>query len=113
MAFESDASYVIYVATANSLAIERPLLSRFALFYVLEPNAAQALAIARSVARAVLKNLGLESFEPIARGKVLQELATYESARRMRDAIEAAAIRALKGGRRCVLIHDLRAEART
>ena len=75
-----DASHVIYVATANRLSsIEGSLLSRFKLFHIEDPDARAAVAIARSVAQAVLVEHGLQRrFKAIA-GEVLQQLAPGQS----------------------------------
>lgn len=52
-----DASHVLYVAAANSIArIPTPMLSRFELISIPQPTARQRLAIVKSVARDLLRD---------------------------------------------------------
>ena len=103
-----DASHVIYIATANRLSsIEGSLLSRFKLFHVEAPDARTAVAIARSVAKSVLVEFGLEHrFEAIT-GEVLQQLALLGSPRLERQVLETAIGRAVCDGRWQLRVWDL------
>ena len=104
-----DASHVIYVATANRLSsIEGSLLSRFKLFHIKAPDARTAVAIARSVAKAVLVEFKLQrKFKAIA-GEVLQQLALLGSPRIQRQVLETAIGRAICDGRWALRVEDLR-----
>ena len=103
-----DASHVIYIATANRLSsIEGSLLSRFKLFYIEAPDARTAVVIARSVAKSVLVEFGLERrFRPIT-GEVLQQLALTGSPRIQRQVLEPAIGRAVCDGRWALRVQDL------
>ena len=103
-----DASYVIYIATANRLSsIEGSLLSRFKLFHIEEPDARAAVAIARSVAKSVLVELGLGRRFKAITGEVLQQLALGGSPRIQRHVLETAIGRAVCDGRWQIRVQDL------
>ena len=58
---EFDASLVVYIATANSLAgIGLPLLSRFDVFAVRPPTPSEAVEMARELVSLVLRQLSLD-----------------------------------------------------
>jgi ATP-dependent Lon protease len=103
-----DASHVVYLATTNRLsAIDDSLLSRFELIHVPNPDVRQAVAIARSIGRQLLKALKLEGrFEPL-RGEVLQKLALLGVPRRMHQLLAAALGRAIVAGRGELRVDDL------
>ena len=103
-----DASYVIYVATANRLSsIEGSLLSRFKLFHIEEPDARAAVAIARSVANSVLVEFGLGRRFRAITGEVLQQLALVGSPRIQRQVLETTIGRAVCDGRSQLRVPDL------
>ncbi|MEP7298750.1 MAG: AAA family ATPase [Burkholderiales bacterium] len=103
-----DASHVIYIATANRLSsIEGSLLSRFKLFHIEAPDARTAVAIARSVARAVLGEYGLARRFEVVTGEVLQQLAVLGSPRIQRQVLETAIGKAISDGRWALRVQDL------
>lgn len=107
MAMEFDASGVVYVATANSLAgIPESLLSRFHMVVCPAPTPRQALQIARRIAARVLDEVadGV-AFRPVGR-EVLVALAD-RSPRAMERLMRLAVARAVEAGRREVLVRDL------
>jgi ATP-dependent Lon protease len=103
-----DASHVVYLATTNRLSqIDDSLLSRFEVIHVPNPDPRQAVAIARSIGRQLLKTLKLEGrFEPL-RGEALQQLALLRVPRRMHHVLEAALGRAIVAGRAQLHVDDL------
>ena len=103
-----DASHVIYIATANRpSSIEGSLLSRFKRFDIEAPDARTAVVIARSVAKSVLVEFGLERrFRPIT-GEVLQQFALTGSPRIQRQVLEPAIGRAVCDGRWALRVQDL------
>jgi len=105
---EFDASFVVYVATANRLStIDSSLLSRFEIFLIEEPDARAAVSIARAIGRQVLADLKVDKRFAAPAGEVLQQLALIGSPRRVRKALLAAIGRALLAGRRRVELGDL------
>ena len=103
-----DASYTVYIATANRLStIDASLLSRFELFHIDEPGPRAAVALARAVAQQVLRELKLtRRFDPPT-GEVVQQLALLGSPRQMHKVLAAAVGRAVVGGRTRVAVADL------
>ena len=105
---EFDASFVIYIATANRLSkVEPSLLSRFEIFSIKEPGPRAAVSIARSIGRQVLIELKLEKRFAAPVGEVVQQLALIGCPRRMLKALKAAIGRAVLAGRRWVTVDDL------
>ena len=103
-----DASHVIYVATANRLSsIEGSLLSRFKLFHIEEPDARTAVSIARSVAKSVLVEFGLERRFVAITGEVLQQLALLGSPRLQRQVLETVIGQAVCDERMELRVQDL------
>jgi ATP-dependent Lon protease len=103
-----DASYVVYIATANRLsAIDTALVSRFELFFVDSPEPRAAVAIARAVGQRVLQELKLGSRFDAPTGEVVQQLALLGSPRRMHKVLSAAIGRAVVGGRPSLSVEDL------
>lgn len=103
-----DASHVIYVATANRLSgIEGSLLSRLVLFHIEAPDARAAVAIARSVASALIAELGLADRFRAVGGEVLQQLALLGSPRLQRQVLQSAIGRAVHSGRTELRAEDL------
>lgn len=103
-----DASYTVYIATANTLSsIEPSLLSRFELFHVEAPGPRAAVSIARAVVSQVLEELKLTRRMAAPTGEVIQQLALIGSPRRMHKAMNAAIGRAVVAGRNEVLVADL------
>ena len=106
-----DASYVVYIATANRLSpIDDSLLSRFELFHVEAPGPREAVAIARAVGRQVLRELKLTRRFEAPAGEVVQQMAMLGSPRRMRKTIVAAVGRAVLDRRTRVRVADLMEE---
>ena len=103
-----DASYTVYVATANRLStIDASLLSRFELFHIDEPDPRAAVALARAVAQQVLRELKLTRRFDAPTGEVVQQLALLGSPRQMHKVLAAAVGRAVVGGRTRVAVADL------
>ena len=103
-----DASYVVYIATANRLSpIEASLVSRFELFHVEAPGPRAAVAIARAVGQQVLQELKLTRRFDKPAGEVVQQLALLGSPRRMHKVLIAAVGRAVVGGRTRLAVDDL------
>ncbi len=103
-----DASYVVYVATANRLStIDGSLLSRFELFYIEPPDARGSVAIARSIRQEMWSVLKLAKRIEAPRGEVIQQLALLRDPRRMHKVLRAALGRAVLAGRDCVTVNDL------
>ena len=103
-----DASYVVYIATANRLSpIEASLVSRFELFHVEAPGPREAVAIARAVGQQVLQELKLTRRFDKPAGEVVQQLALLGSPRRMHKVLVAAVGRAVVSGRNRLLTADL------
>ena len=103
-----DASYVVYIATANRLStIDASLVSRFELFHVEAPSPRAAVAIARAVGLQVLQALKLTRRFDTPTGEVVQQLALLGSPRRMQKVLAAAVGRAIVGGRTRVVVADL------
>ncbi len=104
-----DASYAIYVACVNAVSpIEKPLLSRFRIFLIGEPDARARIGTARSVAFDVYAELNLTGVIAAPSGAVLQEIATIDTARLMRRVVEDALVNALEADRRHLVVGDLR-----
>jgi ATP-dependent Lon protease len=103
-----DASYTVYVATANRLStIDPSLLSRFELVYIDEPGPRAAVAIARVIAQEVLRDLGLTRRFETPTGEVVLQLALLGSPRRMHKVLTAALGRSVVAGRSQVEVADL------
>lgn len=103
-----DASYTVYIATANRLsAIETSLLSRFELFHVDAPGPRAAVSIARAVGQQVLQELKLTRRFAAPAGEVVQQLALLGSPRQMHKVLSAAVGRAVVGGRTRIGVTDL------
>lgn len=103
---EFDASYVIYLATANSLkGLPDSLLSRFHLVHFRAPDLRASVAIARALARRVLEELKVPDFKPIS-DRLLVHLADM-SPRLQRRMLERAVARAVAAGRHQVVEQDL------
>jgi ATP-dependent Lon protease len=103
-----DASYVVYLATANRLStINTSLLSRFELFHVEAPAPREAVAIARAVGKHVLTELKLTRRFKAPAGEVVQQMALLGSPRRMHKAFVAAVGRAVLDRRASLRVEDL------
>ena len=90
-----DARHIVWIATANDLeALDPPLRSRFAVHAIPPPDAAQGLALAGVIARALLQELGLKLAVPEA---VLQRLALH-APRAQRQLLEDAIAEAVARG---------------
>jgi ATP-dependent Lon protease len=99
-----DASHVIYIATANSLApMPDSLLSRFQIVLCQAPGVRQALSAAQRIAAEVTASLN--GFAPADRA-VVAALAEH-TPRAMRQLLETALARAVKAGRRHLELRDL------
>ncbi len=103
-----DASYVVYIATANRLSpIDASLVSRFELFHIEAPEPRAAVAIARAVGQQVLGELKLTRRFDKPTGEVVQQLALLGSPRRMHKVLVAAVGRAVVSGRSRLMVADL------
>ena len=103
-----DASYVVYIATANRLSpIDASLVSRFELFHIEAPEPRAAVAIARAVGLQVLRELRLTRRFEVPAGEVVQQLAMLGSPRRMHKVLAAAVGRAIVSGRTRLAVDDL------
>ena len=103
-----DASYTVYIATANRLStIDASLLSRFELFHVDVPGPRAAVSIARAVGQQVLQELKLTRRFDAPTGEVVQQLALLGSPRQMHKVLAAAIGRAVVRGRTGVAVADL------
>lgn len=105
-----DASHVFWLATANdSQSIPAPILSRFRVFHIQAPTAAQAIDMARSVAAEVHENF--LDFEPP--DKRLITLLAHLTPREQIQTLEDAFARALVNGRKHLVRQDLPAHLLT
>lgn len=103
-----DASYTVYIATANRLStIDASLVSRFEIFHVDAPRPRAAVSIARAVGQQILQELKLTHRFDAPTGEVVQQLALLGSPRRMHKVLGAAIGRAFIGGRTRVTVADL------
>lgn len=99
-----DASHVFWLATANDLQnIPEPILSRFRVFHIHSPTAAQAIEMARAVAASVHERF--PSFEPPNRRLVT--LLAHLTPREQIQALEDAFARAQVNGRKHLVRQDL------
>lgn len=72
--FQCDASYCIYIATANNLSnISKPLLSRFNIILATKPDASQAVDIVDSINLDICKEYNVSIKSP--RGALMELLA--------------------------------------
>lgn len=109
-----DASYTVYIATANRLStIDASLLSRFELFHIDEPGPRAAVSLARTVGRQVLQKLKLTRRFDTPTGEVVQQLALLGSPRQMHKVLAAAVGRAVVDGRTRLAVADLLDTQRT
>lgn len=98
---EFDASLAVYVGTANSLrGLGAPIVSRMQVFVIESPTKWQAIDIATSISRTVLRQLRLEGQIEFDR-KALYLLA-HLSPRHMTRAAEQSVAAAVASGRRHV-----------
>ena len=103
-----DASYAVYVATANRLStIDASLLSRFELFHIEPPDARGSVSIARSIGRDMWAALKLARRIQAPSGDVIQQLAMLRDPRRMHKVLRAALGRVVISGRSCMASSDL------
>jgi len=102
---EFDASYVNYVATANTLkGLPDSLLSRMHLIHCQAPDPSLAYNITRSVVTRVMSTEAGKHFEPVPRD-VIRELAVY-TPREVTKLLERAMGRASRAGRKCLKVED-------
>ena len=103
-----DASWVVYLATANRLSpIDPSLVSRFELFHIEAPSPRDSVSIARSIGRDVLKELKLTKRFEAPCGEVIQQLALLGGPRQIHKVLKAALGRAVSAGRMRVTVQDL------
>lgn len=103
-----DASYAVYVATANRLStIDASLLSRFELFHIAPPDARSSVAIARSIVRDMWAALKLTRRIQAPSGEVIQQLALLRDPRRMHKVLRAALGRVALAGTSHMASSDL------
>lgn len=101
--FEFDASWVTFVATANTLqGLPDSLLSRFHIVHAQEPSPRQAYEIARRLATSTARDSGFDGVEAAA----VRELA-QRPPRALLQALKLAMGRAASAGRRRVTVDDL------
>ncbi len=93
-----DASYITWIATANSLRpISIPILSRFRVFEIRPPSAPDALSLAESIVRQKHADMAIQGFKPPSR-KVAVWLAHLTPRAQLR-ALDEAYARAVAAGR--------------
>ena len=103
-----DASWVVYLATANRLStIDPSLVSRFELFHIEAPSPRDSVAIARAIGRDVLKELKLTKRFEAPCGEVIQQLALLGGPRQIHKVLKAALGRAVSAGRMRITVQDL------
>ena len=106
-----NASFVVYIATANRLStIDSSLVSRFELFHVQQPGPREAVSVARAIGRQVLHELNLKRRFEAPPGEVVQQMAMLGSPRRMHKALVAAVGRAVLDRRTRLRVDDLMGE---
>lgn len=99
-----DASHVFWLATANDLQnIPEPILSRFRVFHIHSPTAAQAIEMASAVAASVQERF--PSFDPPDRRLVT--LLAHLTPREQIQLLEDAFARAQVNGRKHLVRQDL------
>lgn len=103
-----DASYVIFVGTCNSLqGLSAALLSRFHIVHIAPPTPREAVSIAKSIVKALYRDLGCEKLLEPPRGQVIQQLALMGTPRTMHRALHRAIASAVLDGRRALQVEDL------
>jgi ATP-dependent Lon protease len=103
---EFDASWAIFVATANTLeGIPDSLLSRFQIILCEAPDAALAYGIAKSVVDRVMSSEMGKNFDALPRA-VIRELALH-TPRNIISLLDRAMGRASRAGRRSLNLEDL------
>ena len=101
-----EASWVTYIATANSLkSIPDSLLSRMRLVLCQPPAPRQALDATRAIVRSVMSEAAGKAFDSVAPA-VVRELATH-TPRNIVALLTSAMGRAAAAGRRTVELRDL------
>lgn len=104
--FVFDTRLVTYIATANDLTrIPAPLRSRFQVFRVERPSAADAIQIAASVIERTLLEYAPPGFQAPPRS--IAVAIAHCTAREMRDAVTDALAQAVHAGREHLEVHDL------
>ena len=103
-----DASYVLWILTANNVSkIDTPILSRVRCFVVEAPTPAQAAVIAQRIYSNVLeRNEWTELFDAELTTQSAQKLATYLP-RQMQAEIEVALGNVVNSGRKTLLVSDI------
>jgi ATP-dependent Lon protease len=105
---EFDASFVTYIATANSLSkLPDSLLSRMHLIFCPAADASLAYDITKSVIAQVMSSGPGRHFEPVSRD-IVRELAEH-TPREVTKMLERAMGRASRAGRRYLKMEDLEA----
>lgn len=95
---EFDASLAVYVGTANSLrGLGAPIVSRMQVFAIEPPSKWEAIDVATSISRSVLRRLGLEGRVHFERQALY--LLAHLSPRHMARAAEQSVAAAVAGGR--------------
>lgn len=104
-----NASYITWIATGNDLwRLPTPILSRFRVFHIQSPTAAQALEQARTVAESVHERFN--TFVPPA--KRITVLLAHLTPRQQIQVLEQSYANAIINGRREILVRDLPLELR-
>jgi ATP-dependent Lon protease len=105
---EFDASFVTYIATANSLSkLPDSLLSRMHLIYCPAADASLAYDITKSVIAQVMSSGPGRHFEPVSRN-IVRELAEH-TPREVTKMLQRAMGRATRDGRRYLKLADIQA----
>lgn len=95
---EFDASLAVYVGTANSLrGLEAPIVSRMQVFVIEPPSKWEAIDLATSISRSVLRRLGLDGRVHFERQALY--LLAHLSPRHMARAAEQSVAAAVASGR--------------
>ena len=95
---EFDASLAVYVGTANSLrGLGAPIVSRMQVFVIDTPTKWEAIDVATSISRSVLRRLGLEGRVDFERQALY--LLAHLSPRHMARAAEQSVAAAVASGR--------------
>jgi len=103
-----DASYVLWILTANNVSkIDVPIMSRVRCFVIEAPTLAQAAVIAQRIYANVLeRNEWTDMFDAELPTQTAQKLANFLP-RQMQAEIEAALGKVMKSGRKTVLASDI------
>lgn len=101
-----DARHILWIATANNPSnLQESLLSRFEHFRIREPEAADAISMAQAIAKAVIEDLTVPSFQDPERSIALA--LAHLTPREQHQVLRQAVARAVSNGRSHLALHDL------